>query len=151
MRSAGLAPGSKGALAGPLAKAHVQTSRHTPHCVSAFYEKRFAFYEAARASFVVVQASGERRPVGHCTGTCALTCHCSQHGEDCRRGQPARCVYCALYVRCAGPPGVCLLCDCCATDCYATDPTCRLLRRRPYGNFILQKGVVGPDGKDLLP
>lgn len=25
------------------------------------------------------------------------------------------------------------------------------LERRPYGNFILQKGVVGPDGKDLKP
>jgi L-fucose mutarotase/ribose pyranase (RbsD/FucU family) len=23
--------------------------------------------------------------------------------------------------------------------------------RRPYGNFILTKGVVGPDGKDLKP
>jgi L-fucose mutarotase/ribose pyranase (RbsD/FucU family) len=23
--------------------------------------------------------------------------------------------------------------------------------RRPYGNVLLQKGVVGPDGKDLLP
>ena len=23
--------------------------------------------------------------------------------------------------------------------------------RRPYANFILKKGVVGPDGKDLLP
>ena len=23
--------------------------------------------------------------------------------------------------------------------------------RRPYANFILTKGVVGPDGKDLLP
>jgi L-fucose mutarotase len=23
--------------------------------------------------------------------------------------------------------------------------------RRPYGCFLLQKGVVGPDGKDLLP
>jgi len=43
---------------------------------------RFAFYDAARGSFAIVQASGERRP---------------------------------------------------------------------YGNFILQKGVVGPDGKDLLP
>lgn len=25
------------------------------------------------------------------------------------------------------------------------------LERRPYGNFLLQKGVVGPDGKDLAP
>ena len=25
------------------------------------------------------------------------------------------------------------------------------LERRPYGNFILQKGVVGPDGSDLKP
>lgn len=25
------------------------------------------------------------------------------------------------------------------------------MERRPYGNFILQKGVVGPDGKDLRP
>lgn len=23
--------------------------------------------------------------------------------------------------------------------------------RRPYGNFVLKKGVVGPDGKDLKP
>ena len=23
--------------------------------------------------------------------------------------------------------------------------------RRPYGNFILTKGVVGPDGQDLKP
>jgi L-fucose mutarotase len=23
--------------------------------------------------------------------------------------------------------------------------------RRPYGNFLIQKGVVGPDGKDLMP
>ena len=23
--------------------------------------------------------------------------------------------------------------------------------RRPYGNFLIRKGVVGPDGKDLLP
>mmetsp|Transcript_24315 Transcript_24315/g.44632 ORF Transcript_24315/g.44632 Transcript_24315/m.44632 type:complete len:162 (+) Transcript_24315:32-517(+) len=23
--------------------------------------------------------------------------------------------------------------------------------RRPYGNFILKKGVIGPDGKDLRP
>lgn len=23
--------------------------------------------------------------------------------------------------------------------------------RRPYGNFILKKGVVGPDGNDLKP
>jgi len=25
------------------------------------------------------------------------------------------------------------------------------LERRPYGNFILQKGVIGPDGMDLKP
>jgi L-fucose mutarotase len=25
------------------------------------------------------------------------------------------------------------------------------LERRPYGNFILKKGVVGPDGNDLKP
>lgn len=25
------------------------------------------------------------------------------------------------------------------------------LERRPYGNVILTKGVVGPDGKDLKP
>lgn len=23
--------------------------------------------------------------------------------------------------------------------------------RRPYGNFVLKKGVVGPDGNDLKP
>lgn len=23
--------------------------------------------------------------------------------------------------------------------------------RRPYGNFVIKKGVVGPDGKDLKP
>lgn len=32
--------------------------------------------------------------------------------------------------------------------CYAVVQT---LERRPYGNAILQKGVVGPDGKDLKP
>ena len=25
------------------------------------------------------------------------------------------------------------------------------LERRPYGNVVLTKGVVGPDGKDLKP
>ena len=25
------------------------------------------------------------------------------------------------------------------------------LERRPYGCFLVQKGVVGPDGKDLQP
>jgi hypothetical protein len=23
--------------------------------------------------------------------------------------------------------------------------------QRPYGNVVLKKGVVGPDGKDLMP
>ena len=32
--------------------------------------------------------------------------------------------------------------------CFAVLQT---LERRPYGNAILQKGVVGPDGKDLKP
>lgn len=32
--------------------------------------------------------------------------------------------------------------------CYAV---VQCLERRPYGNVILQKGVVGPDGKDLKP
>ena len=27
----------------------------------------------------------------------------------------------------------------------------QVLERRPYGNVILQKGVIGPDGKDLKP
>jgi L-fucose mutarotase len=35
-----------------------------------------------------------------------------------------------------------------AKGCYAIVQT---LERRPYGNVILQKGVVGPDGKDLHP
>ena len=35
-----------------------------------------------------------------------------------------------------------------ARSCYAVVQT---LERRPYGNAILQKGVVGPDGKDLKP
>jgi len=34
------------------------------------------------------------------------------------------------------------------TNCYAVVQT---LERRPYANVILQKGVVGPDGKDLFP
>ena len=32
--------------------------------------------------------------------------------------------------------------------CFAVVQT---LERRPYGNTVLQKGVVGPDGKDLKP
>ena len=35
-----------------------------------------------------------------------------------------------------------------AKTCFAVVQT---LERRPYGNFILQKGVVGPDGNDLKP
>lgn len=35
-----------------------------------------------------------------------------------------------------------------AKTCYAVVQT---LERRPYGNIILQKGVIGPDGKDLKP
>jgi L-fucose mutarotase len=35
-----------------------------------------------------------------------------------------------------------------ARKCYAVVQT---LERRPYGNAILQKGVVGPDGNDLKP
>ena len=27
----------------------------------------------------------------------------------------------------------------------------QVLERRPYGNVVLTKGVVGPDGKDLIP
>ena len=35
-----------------------------------------------------------------------------------------------------------------ARSCYAIVQT---LERRPYGNVVLTKGVVGPDGKDLIP
>jgi L-fucose mutarotase len=35
-----------------------------------------------------------------------------------------------------------------ARKCYAVVQT---LERRPYANVILQKGVIGPDGKDLKP
>ena len=35
-----------------------------------------------------------------------------------------------------------------ARESYAVVQT---LERRPYGNVILQKGVIGPDGKDLKP
>lgn len=35
-----------------------------------------------------------------------------------------------------------------ARTCFAVVQT---LERRPYGNAILQKGVVGPDGNDLKP
>lgn len=35
-----------------------------------------------------------------------------------------------------------------AKSCFAVLQT---LERRPYGNVILQKGVIGPDGKDLKP
>jgi L-fucose mutarotase len=35
-----------------------------------------------------------------------------------------------------------------ARTCFAVVQT---LERRPYGNVILTKGVVGPDGKDLKP
>ena len=32
------------------------------------------------------------------------------------------------------------------------DHCCRCVdERRPYGNVVLKKGVVGPDGKDLMP
>ena len=34
-----------------------------------------------------------------------------------------------------------------ARKCFAVVQT---LERRPYGNYILSKGFVGPDGKDLL-
>eukprot|EP00927_Polykrikos_kofoidii_P056507 TRINITY_DN50614_c0_g1_i1.p1 TRINITY_DN50614_c0_g1~~TRINITY_DN50614_c0_g1_i1.p1 ORF type:complete len:162 (-),score=19.81 TRINITY_DN50614_c0_g1_i1:42-527(-) len=36
-----------------------------------------------------------------------------------------------------------------ARDCFAVVQA--QSERRPYGNFILKKGVVGPDGKDLKP
>jgi L-fucose mutarotase len=35
-----------------------------------------------------------------------------------------------------------------AQTCFAIVQT---MERRPYGNIILQKGVIGPDGKDLKP
>jgi L-fucose mutarotase len=35
-----------------------------------------------------------------------------------------------------------------ARSCFAVVQT---LERRPYGNVVLTKGVVGPDGKDLKP
>ena len=35
-----------------------------------------------------------------------------------------------------------------ARDCYAI---VQVMERRPYGNVVLTKGVVGPDGKDLIP
>ena len=35
-----------------------------------------------------------------------------------------------------------------ARSCYAV---VQVLERRPYGNVVLTKGVVGPDGKDLKP
>jgi L-fucose mutarotase len=35
-----------------------------------------------------------------------------------------------------------------AKTCYAVVQT---MERRPYGNVILQKGVIGPDGMDLKP
>ncbi|KAJ8605899.1 hypothetical protein CTAYLR_004187 [Chrysophaeum taylorii] len=35
-----------------------------------------------------------------------------------------------------------------ARECFAVVQT---LERRPYGNLILTKGVVGPDGNDLKP
>ncbi|KAL3928510.1 MAG: hypothetical protein SGARI_005014 [Bacillariaceae sp.] len=35
-----------------------------------------------------------------------------------------------------------------ARTCFAVVQT---MERRPYGNIILQKGVIGPDGKDLKP
>jgi L-fucose mutarotase len=35
-----------------------------------------------------------------------------------------------------------------ARTCFAVVQTSE---RRPYGNIILQKGVIGPDGKDLKP
>ena len=35
-----------------------------------------------------------------------------------------------------------------ARSCYAI---VQCLERRPYGNVVLTKGVVGPDGKDLKP
>ena len=35
-----------------------------------------------------------------------------------------------------------------ARGCFAVVQTAE---RRPYGNVILTKGVVGPDGKDLKP
>ena len=36
-----------------------------------------------------------------------------------------------------------------ARSCYAVIQC--IGERRPYGNFILKKGVVGPDGGDLKP
>lgn len=35
-----------------------------------------------------------------------------------------------------------------ARKCFAVVQT---MERRPYGNIILQKGVLGPDGTDLKP
>ena len=35
-----------------------------------------------------------------------------------------------------------------ARKCFAVVQT---LERRPYGNYVLTKGVVGPDGNDLKP
>lgn len=35
-----------------------------------------------------------------------------------------------------------------AKNCFAIVQT---MERRPYGNAILVKGVIGPDGKDLKP
>lgn len=35
-----------------------------------------------------------------------------------------------------------------ARGCYAI---VQCLERRPYGNVVLTKGVVGPDGNDLKP
>ena len=35
-----------------------------------------------------------------------------------------------------------------AKNCFAVVHT---LERRPYGNVILVKGVIGPDGNDLRP
>ena len=35
-----------------------------------------------------------------------------------------------------------------AKDCFAVIQT---MERRPYGNVILRKGCVGPDGNDLRP
>ena len=35
-----------------------------------------------------------------------------------------------------------------ARTCFAVVQT---MERRPYGNLILQKGVIGPDGNDLKP
>ena len=40
-------------------------------------------------------------------------------------------------------------------SCYDEVRSCfavvQVLERRPYGNVVLTKGVVGPDGKDLIP